>query len=247
MSCDFCVVIPVRYTATRLPGKPLLEINNKPLLQHVYETALNSSAKNIIIATDDDRVEQAAKSFGARVFRSISEHASGTDRVAEVSEQLKFSDEEIIVNLQGDEFGLEPTYLDRVATILHENPTVSMSTLATPVTSQEEYNDKNTVKVVVNDANSALYFSRSSIPSGEANEGQDAHSFLAKRHIGLYAYRASFLKLFVKLPPCELEQLERLEQLRALFNGYQIQVGVVESCNSIGVDTQEDLEKARRF
>ena len=241
MKVPFSIIIPARYASTRLPGKPLLDINGKPLIQHVFETAIASDAKQVVIATDDERIAQAAESFGASVVLTSVEHQSGTDRVAEAVVELELDADDIVVNLQGDEFSLPVSLLNQVATNLYEHPEKKMATLCEVISSMDEYTDPNVVKVLFDKHNTALYFSRSPIP---ANRGAGVPSEVF-RHIGLYAYRAGFLQEFTQLPVCQMEQAEALEQLRALFNGAEIHVEVAMDATGIGIDTLDDLELAR--
>lgn len=235
------IIIPARYASTRLPGKSLLEIKGKPLIQHVFETASNTQAKNIVVATDNDEIKSTAEIFGANVVMTSEKHESGTDRIAEVVSHLKLADDEIIVNLQGDEYGLPVSLIEQVATNLYNNQQHQMATLCEPITTMEDYTNPNIVKVVFDKNNTALYFSRSPIPldrkGGLPNE--------AYRHIGLYAYRAGYLQTFTALPPCQLEQTEALEQLRVLHDGGKIHVEVAVDEAGIGIDTAEDLTLAR--
>ncbi len=242
MNFQFKVIIPSRYASSRLPGKPLLEIAGKPLIQHVYEAAKASLAERIIIATDDERILKVAEKINAEVIMTSSQHNSGTDRLAEAVALLDEDEDAIIVNLQGDEIGMPASLIDQVASALNANPEKSMATLCEPITNAEDYNDPNIVKVVFDDRNSALYFSRSPIPWTKQNGVPDE----TYRHIGLYAYRCGFLKNFSTTPVCPLEQSESLEQLRALYNGEKIHVEVACDHAGIGIDTPEDLEKARR-
>lgn len=235
------IIIPARYASTRLPGKSLLDIKGKTLIQHVFETASKTQAKNIIIATDNDEIKSIAEAFGAKAMMTSASHQSGTDRIAEVASQLKLASNEIIVNLQGDEYGLPVSLIEQVATNLYHNPDHQMATLCEPITTIEDYTNPNIVKVVFDKNNTALYFSRSPIPSdrdgGLPNE--------VYRHIGLYAYRAGYLQTFSALPSCQLEKTEALEQLRVLHDGGRIHVEPAVADAGIGIDTAEDLELAR--
>jgi 3-deoxy-manno-octulosonate cytidylyltransferase (CMP-KDO synthetase) len=236
------IVIPARYASQRLPAKVLLKETGKYLVQHVYERAcLARRAQQVVIATDDPRVEAAASTFGAPVLRTSREHTCGSERVAEVARSLSA---EVFVNLQGDEPLVEPAHLDYVIELLQRHPDCELATLATPIRSREEYEDPAVVKVVLNEHGQALYFSRSPIPhvrDGQPNWTALPAMFL--RHVGLYAYRRDFLLRFARTPPHPLEQLEKLEQLRALALGARIQVGLVAEA-ARGVDTWEDY---RRF
>lgn len=240
-SVPYHIIIPSRYASTRLPGKSLLEIKGKPLIQHVFETASNTQAKNIVIATDNDEIKRVAETFGANVVMTSEKHESGTDRIAEVASYLKLADDEIIVNLQGDEYGLPVSLIEQVATNLYNNPQHQMATLCESITTMEEYTNPNIVKVVFDKNNTALYFSRSAIPlDREGGLPEEAY-----RHIGLYAYRAGYLQTFTALPSCQLEQTEALEQLRVLHDGGKIHVEVAVDEAGIGIDTAEDLTLAR--
>ena len=238
---SFSIIIPARYASSRLPGKPLLEIKGKPLIQHVFETATQSEAKNIYIATDDKRIADVAESFSAKVVMTSEEHESGTDRLAEVVKQTGIAEEEIIVNLQGDEYGLPVSLLNQVANNLHDNPHKQMATLCETITNIDEYTDPNIVKVVFDAKRSAIYFSRSPIPANRTGGLPDD----AYRHIGLYAYRAGYLTEFTQLAPCPIEQSEALEQLRVLYYGGEIHIELAEDKTGIGIDTPEDLALAR--
>jgi 3-deoxy-manno-octulosonate cytidylyltransferase (CMP-KDO synthetase) len=236
------IVIPARYASTRLPGKPLLRETGKYLIQHVYEQARRARlASEVIVATDDARIESAVLGFGGKVMMTRGDHPSGTDRIAEVAARL---DADVLVNLQGDEPLIDPDSLDYVVDLLVRHRQVEMATLAVPLTSVEKWRDPNCVKVVVGERGQALYFSRSPIP--HVRDGQpdlDRYPFQFFQHLGLYAYRRPFLLKLASLPPSPLEQLEKLEQLRVLTMGCTIQVGIVRH-HSIGVDTLEDY---RRF
>jgi 3-deoxy-manno-octulosonate cytidylyltransferase (CMP-KDO synthetase) len=230
------IVIPARYGSTRLPGKPLLRMTGKYLIQHVYEQACRArGVSKVIVATDDSRIETAIRSFGGEVRMTGRNHPSGTDRVAEVARGL---DADVVVNLQGDEPLIRPGSLEHVAE-LASRPGVDLATLAIPITSAQQWRNPNCVKVVLDDAGRALYFSRSPIPyvrDGEPNFHEQA---AFHQHLGIYAYRRDFLLELAGTPPCRLEQLEKLEQLRVLAMGRHIQVGVEREAG-LGVDTYED-------
>ncbi|HYV35753.1 MAG TPA: 3-deoxy-manno-octulosonate cytidylyltransferase [Gemmataceae bacterium] len=235
------VVIPARYASSRLPGKPLLRETGKYLIQHVYERACQAHADAVIVATDDQRIFEAVRDFGGSVVMTRDDHPSGTDRIAEVAQGLAA---DVVVNLQGDEPMIDPAALDQLQELLHRDPGADVATLATPITSLEQYRDPNCVKVVCDKRGRALYFSRSPIPyvrEGQPNFSQRPAMFL--QHLGLYAYRRDFLLKLAQLPPEPLEDAERLEQLRVLANGKGISVGVVEHAGR-GVDTPADY---RRF
>jgi len=245
----FSVIIPARYAATRLPGKPLLDIAGKPMIQHVYERALESGAAQVIIATDSPQIEVAAQQFGAETCLTSAAHQSGTDRIAEVIEKLTFADEHIVVNLQGDEPLMPSAVIHQVAENLAACPSASMATVCTRITTTAELFDPHVVKVVKDQQGMALYFSRASIPwdrEAFANTAEilpDTGEHL--RHIGLYAYRAGFLREYSQWSPCPLEQTESLEQLRALWHGQRIHVAEAVEIPLAGVDTKRDLDVVR--
>ncbi|WP_303855071.1 3-deoxy-manno-octulosonate cytidylyltransferase [Salinicola salarius] len=248
---DFVVVIPARYGSSRLPGKPLMDIDGLPMIQHVWMRANDSGASRVVIATDDARIEQAAQAFGAEVVMTRDDHPSGTDRLAEVAARLQLPDETIVVNVQGDEPLLPASAIDRVATRLAADDRASVSTLAEPIHDVDTLFNPNVVKVVTDLTGRALYFSRAPIP-WDRNAWKTQPPTLLEtdawlRHIGLYAYRAGFLAEYVNWQPAPLEQLEQLEQLRALQHGHLIQVATVTSSLPGGVDTQEDLERVRQY
>jgi 3-deoxy-manno-octulosonate cytidylyltransferase (CMP-KDO synthetase) len=234
------IVIPARYGSTRLPGKPLLKQTGKYLIQHVYEQACRSQrAGTVVVATDDSRIVAAVESFGGRVMLTRRDHASGTDRVAEVARSL---DAEIIVNLQGDEPLVDPGSLDLVADLVRHGPESEMATLAVPFRCEAEWRSPACVKVVCDAAGRALYFSRSPIPHvRDGLPDLDARPARFLLHLGLYAYRRRFLLDLAELAPEPLEQLEKLEQLRVLALGGRIRVGVVEQAG-LGVDTYDDYQ-----
>jgi 3-deoxy-manno-octulosonate cytidylyltransferase (CMP-KDO synthetase) len=234
------IIIPARFASQRLPGKPLLRETGKYLIQHVYERACASSADVVLIATDDRRIADAVDDFGGDCVMTRADHPNGTDRVAEVAQSL---DADVIVNLQGDEPLVEPGTLDLLPDLLRRNPNAEMATLATPIPSAEQWHNPNCVKVVLDSAGNALYFSRSPVPfvrQGHPDFTARPSPFL--QHLGLYAYRRSFLLELARLPTQRLEELEKLEQLRVLALGYKIHVGVVLH-PSIGVDTPEDYAR----
>ena len=217
------------------------------MIQHVYESACQSEAEKVCIATDDTRIRDIAEFFGAEVIMTATDHVSGTDRLAEVASTLQLKDEEIIVNLQGDEFGMSASLMHQVAKGLHAHPDHSIATLCERIDNDADIHDPNVVKVVFDQNNTALYFSRATIPHlGESqNEDQFRHQYYFK-HLGLYAYRVKYLKKFSITPVCELERSESLEQLRALYTCEKIYIE--EACTSagIGIDTEEDLIRARQ-
>ncbi len=241
MTDTYSIVIPARYASTRLPGKPLLEINGKPLIQHVYENACKSNASAIYIATEDPRVADVAASFGATTVITSDLHESGTDRIGELIHLLQIPEDEIIVNVQGDEYGLPVALIEQVATGLAQNTESAVATLCELLTSKDDYLNPNIVKVVFDKNQSALYFSRSPLPASR-NADMPDHVY---RHIGLYAYRAAYVTAFTGLPACELEVSEALEQLRVLHKGDSIFVDIAVAEAGIGIDTSEDLESVR--
>lgn len=247
----YSIVIPARFAATRLPGKPLREIAGKSLLQHVYECAQRTQAKQIIIATDDERIQQVAAGFGADVCLTSTMHQSGTQRINEVIQTRGIGDDDIVVNLQGDEPLMPAACVAQVAELLTAHPTAQMSTLATPVVHDEEVFDSNVVKVVLNKNGQALYFSRASIPwqrgSYEAHRIDHTEHWSCLRHIGIYGYRAAYIKEYVSLPPSPLEVLESLEQLRVLWHGGTIVVGHAVEVPGPGVDTEQDFLKVKQL
>ena len=236
---DYTVVIPARHASQRLPGKPLLDVAGKPMLQWVWEAACASAAREVLIATDDDRVAEAAAAFGAAVRITSDKHGSGTDRVAEVASGL--DDDHIVVNVQGDEPLLPPALVDQVASALAAAERADMATLAERFGDGESRSDSAAVKVVCAADGRALYFSRAPVPWSSADDS----AVPCLRHIGIYAYRASFLRRFVQLPPPPLERHERLEQLRALYHGFHVHVAVAAQKAGIGVDTEADLQRVR--
>ncbi len=248
-SVSFCVVIPARYAATRLPGKPLLDIAGKPMIQHVHERAQESGAETVIIATDDSRVQAAAEGFGARVCMTSGEHRSGTDRLAEVVDQLGLDDGRVVVNLQGDEPLMPAAVIHQVADNLMLHPVAGMATVCSRITTAAELFDPHVVKVVMDVKGMAVYFSRAAIPWDRDAFASTTEVLPARsehyRHIGLYAYRAGFLRQYVDWPSCHLEDMESLEQLRALWHGQRIHVAEAVETPPAGVDTLRDLEIVR--
>jgi 3-deoxy-manno-octulosonate cytidylyltransferase (CMP-KDO synthetase) len=246
---NFCVVIPARYASTRLPGKPLLDIAGKPMIQRVYERACASSATRVVIATDDSRIVESAAGFGAEVLMTSADHVSGTDRIEEVARLLGLPADDIVVNVQGDEPLVPPAVIDQVAGNLATNQSAGIATLCEPVESVEDLFNPNIVKLVADAAGFALYFSRAAIPwdrdeFADGRPGDDV-TIEARRHLGIYAYRVSLLHDFVQWPVAELEQKESLEQLRAMVNGTRIHVAEALEAVPPGVDTAADLELVR--
>lgn len=232
------VVIPARYESSRFPGKPLALIAGKPMIEHVYRRAADARhVSRVIVATDDARIALTVAGFGGEAMMTSAAHRTGTDRLAEVAAQL---DCDVVVNVQGDEPLIEPLMIEQVLAPLAVDADAQMSSLRTALTSMDEYLDPNVVKVVVDRQNAALYFSRAPIPHVRGEGGDPGAPAHAWRHIGIYAYRRTFLPVFAGLAPTALEQLERLEQLRALEHGFRIVVPETR-CRSIGVDTPADL------
>ncbi|HEX7235340.1 MAG TPA: 3-deoxy-manno-octulosonate cytidylyltransferase [Gammaproteobacteria bacterium] len=242
MTEGFIVVIPARYASTRLPGKPLKDIAGKPMIEWVYRQAQKSGASEVLVATDDERIVAACRAFEARVEMTSTEHASGTDRIAELARRFEWDDEQIVVNVQGDEPLISPACIAQTARLLAWRPQAAIATLVTPLESETEFRDPNLVKVVTDKDGWALYFSRAPIPWP-----RDGGMPAVMRHIGLYAYRAGSLRAISDASPCALEEVERLEQLRALWLGLRIIVGKAAEPPAPAVDTEEDLAKVRRF
>ena len=244
----FSVIIPARFGSSRLPGKPLLDLGGKTVLQRVYEQACQSDAKEVIIATDDERIRKVAGTFADQVIMTSSDHESGTDRLQEVAKNIALSDDAIVVNVQGDEPLIPPAVINQVAENLAEAE-ASIATLCEPITDEATAFDPNAVKVVFNRHGIALYFSRAPIPWNRdtfaAGAGQLPERMNLYRHIGIYAYRVSFLHDFVAWGPCPLEQTECLEQLRAMWHGHRIHVEQAVETPPTGIDTEADLEKVR--
>ncbi len=237
-SSNIAIIIPARYGSTRLPGKPLLKVNDKPIVQMVWEKAIQSKyANKVIVATDNDEIYQAVKEFGGMVERTSPHHQSGSDRIAEVIKNNP--DIEIAVNMQGDEPLITPESIDSAIRCLIDDSSADISTLIRKIDDKSEVSNPNLVKVVTDVHGNALYFSRSPIPYKRENIGMDFYA-----HIGLYVYKRNSLLSMTALPQAEIEKTECLEQLRALYNGMKIKTAVVDY-KPIGVDTQEDLNKLR--
>ncbi|HEY8521214.1 MAG TPA: 3-deoxy-manno-octulosonate cytidylyltransferase [Gammaproteobacteria bacterium] len=242
MSADFVAVIPARYASTRLPGKPLKDIGGRTMIERVFRQASLSGAAEVLVATDDERIAAECRRFGARCEMTSPAHASGTDRIAELAHRLGWPDDRIVVNVQGDEPFLPPALVTQTAELLAARPEAHIATLVTRFRDAAELRDPNTAKVVLDRDGFALYFSRSPIPHTADGDHRGAW-----RHIGLYGYRAAALKRLAAEPPCELERVERLEQLRALWLGMRIVVGEARELPPRHVDTEEDLIYARRY
>ncbi len=247
----FKIAIPARYASTRLPGKPLRDIDGKTMLQHVYERALQSGADEIVVATDDERIAVVAHGFGAEVCMTSAAHGSGTDRLAEVAHTLNWDADVLVVNLQGDEPLMPPSLLRQVARNLATHADVVCATLCTPIRAAHELFDPSVVKVVMNTQGYALYFSRAPIPWYRDDFSRDSRTLPPQsqhcRHLGLYAYRAGFLKAYSELATCALEQAESLEQLRMLWHGAKIHVAEADEIPGPGVDTEQDLARVREL
>jgi len=242
------IIIPARYDSTRLPGKPLADVAGKPLIQRVYECAAKACAAAITIATDDERIRQAAEKFGARVCMTSPQHRSGTDRLAEVIEKQDIGADEIVVNLQGDEPLMPPELIREVAGKLAARKDAMVATACHAIHDRELLVNPNVVKVVCDTKGYALYFSRAAIPwPREVMAGKSGVAIQAYRHIGLYAYRAGFVRRYASWPPCPPEEAEQLEQLRVLWHGERIVVHEAREMPEAGVDTPEDLERVRKF
>ena len=232
---SFSVVIPARYASSRLPGKLLLDLAGKPVLQHTIERSLASEAGQVVVATDDARIAELVRTTEARVVMTSPDNATGTDRIQEAADILGLGGEEIVVNVQGDEPLIPVAAIDQVARNLAEHKEAGIATLCEEIAEEAEFTDPNAVKVVRDERGFALYFSRAPIPHGGPGQSQ------ALRHIGIYAYRVELLNRFVNWPQSDLERSERLEQLRALSNGVKVHVGVSTECFPPGIDTKEDL------
>lgn len=247
MSAEFHIVIPARFAASRLPGKPLIDVGGRPLIQWVFECARAAGAASVTIATDDERILTAACAFGADAVLTATEHASGTDRIAEVVRAKRWGADEIVVNLQGDEPLTPPAVLERVAAALHDRPEADIATVDAPITSVAEFLDPNCVKTLQARDGTALYFSRAPVPWPRDHVAAGRPTWFAgsRRHIGIYAYRVKSLLRFSDHAPTPLERVEKLEQLRALEHGMRIQVVSLDQAPPAGIDTPEDLERVR--
>jgi 3-deoxy-manno-octulosonate cytidylyltransferase (CMP-KDO synthetase) len=243
---NFAVVIPARYASERLPGKPLRKIAGKDLLQHVFERATESDADEVVVATDDARIEQAARKFGADVCMTDPAHRSGTERLAEVARLRGWADDLVVVNLQGDEPMMPPALINQCASLLQSRDVV-MATLASPVASAEDFDNPNVVKVVLDANQDAMYFSRAAIPHPRSSSMKDIAIKAALHHHGIYAYRVATLQQIVAAAPSQLERVEQLEQLRALEMGIRIRVGRPASRPGPGVDTEADLLRVEQL
>ena len=247
---NFIVVIPARFASTRLPGKPLVDIAGKPMVVWVAERARLSGARAIWVATDHSDVLDACRRFGVDAMLTRADHQSGTDRLAEVAERLVLADDQIVVNVQGDEPLIAPELIREMATQLVDHPQAAIATAAHPIEDASGMFNTNQVKVVCDKAGYALYFSRAPIPFARDAFSQSRTELPSGlpvlRHIGIYAYRANFLRTYGSLVPAPIEAYEALEQLRALWHGYRIAVGVTTHAPAAGVDTPRDLELVRQ-
>ncbi|MCK3655628.1 3-deoxy-manno-octulosonate cytidylyltransferase [Pasteurellaceae bacterium Macca] len=247
---SFIVIIPARYASTRLPRKPLLEIAGKPMIQHVWEKAQQSGAKRVIVATDHPEIADVVTEFGGEVCLTAEKHHSGTERLAEVVEKMHIDDDEIIVNIQGDEPLIPPVIVAQVAQNLAQHR-VNMATLGVKLTTQEELFNPNVVKAITDKNGMAIYFSRAPIPFARDAFPECGDTFVQQndyiRHIGIYAYKAGFIKRYVSWQASHLEQLESLEQLRALWYGEKIHLELAQQAPAVGVDTAEDLARVRQI
>ncbi len=242
---DFLVVIPARLGSTRLPRKPLADIGGKPMVVRVAERAKQSLAHSVVVATDSAEIEVACREHRIDCLLTSADHPTGTDRLAEVAQLLKLPTNTLVVNVQGDEPFIPPELINQVAQTLANNAQCAIATVAVPIRDQAEIDNPNVVKVVLNRAGEALYFSRAAIPFVRDTQGTQKTAHL--RHLGIYSYRAEFLQAYTRLEPAPPEQAEALEQLRALWNGYRIAVHIASEAPPAGVDTPEDLERVRRL
>jgi len=241
-------VIPARYASSRLPAKPLQDIVGKPMVIHVVERALESGADQVIVATDHEEIVAVVRQYGHEVVMTRESHVSGTDRIAEVALAQGWSDDAIVVNVQGDEPLIAPALIREVANNLAQHPDAAIATACHAIHDKASMLNPNIVKVVMDAHGHAMYFSRAPIPCARDAFAADLDfpvNMLAYRHIGIYAYRVGFLKAYSGLKPAAIEQLESLEQLRALWHGYKISVAVSDNAPATGVDTQKDLELVR--
>ncbi|MBW8190340.1 3-deoxy-manno-octulosonate cytidylyltransferase [Neiella marina] len=244
----FTVIIPARYQSSRLPGKPLADIGGKPMVLHVVEQAKLSGADRVVVATDDERIAEVVTASGTELCMTAPHHQSGTERLAEVIAKLDLASDEIVVNVQGDEPLIPPSNIRQVAENLSSAKLANMATLATPIHRTDEWLDPNVVKVVNDAQGNALYFSRSAMPydrDGVLGEEPALKARFWLRHIGIYAYRASFIQKYVDWQPSPLELIESLEQLRVLWYGEKIHVGLAPEAPPVGVDTPEHLQLIR--
>lgn len=247
----FRVVVPARFASTRLPGKPLLDIEGVPMVIRVARRALASGAEDVIIATDHEDIAAAARAHGVDLEMTAADHPSGTDRIAEVARRRGWAGEDIVVNVQGDEPLIEPPLVGDLAAKLASEQEAAIATLCCPITEMADFTNPNVVKVVIDARGHALYFSRASIPFPRDAMGASPATLPADlpvyRHIGMYAFRCSFLQAYSELAPAPIERFEALEQLRALWHGYRIALGICTTSPVAGVDTEADLERVRAY
>jgi 3-deoxy-manno-octulosonate cytidylyltransferase (CMP-KDO synthetase) len=247
---DFVVIIPARYASSRLPGKPLLDIGGKPMIQHTWQRASESGATRVIVATDDYKIRSMSESFGAEAVMTSTRHESGTDRIHEAVNELDIDDDAIVVNLQGDEPLMPAANIRQVAELV-ARPETDMATLSVPVESLDEFLNPNVVKLVADQSGRALYFSRAPVPwdrDGAPGNVESQLSFEgARRHLGIYAYRVGALRRFSAAESAQLERLEKLEQLRALAMGMVIRVANAAETPPTGIDTEADIERVRKL
>ncbi len=248
MSVPFHIIIPARFQSSRLPGKPLLEIAGKPMIQHVVESCQESEAAGVVVATDDSRIVEAVARFGGQSVLTSRDHLSGSDRIAEASQKLGLATDDIVVNVQGDEFDMPAALIDQVANALVAGGKAVMATASAPLTCAADASDPSVVKVVSDQSGYAIYFSRATIPwvrdestSGLADYAQNH----IRRHLGIYAYSAGYIRTFSGRGHCQLENLEKLEQLRALWHGEKIRCVEAVQIPGPGIDTEQDLQRAR--
>lgn len=242
---EFKVVIPVRYGATRFPGKALASLAGRPVISHVCSRALESGASEVWVATDDERIAEACSRLPVRVAMTMASHLSGTDRIAEVAAREGWAADSLLVNVQGDEPMISPGAIEEVSKVLAAESELTVATLASRIHTQEDFLSPQVVKVVMDQCGYALYFSRAPIPASRDGVVQpNAECF---RHIGVYAYRVRTLERFAAEPPCELEKIEKLEQLRILWLGLKIRVSVLPKLHALGIDTPADLVEAERL
>ncbi len=245
----FTVVIPARMASSRLPNKPLADIAGLPMVVRVAQRALRSKASQVVVAAEDERIVQACQAHGIQALLTRQDHVSGSDRLAEACQLLGLPDEAVVVNVQGDEPLIHPGLINDVADLLSQRPEASMSTAAHAIAQLEEFTNPNVVKVVLDARQMALYFSRAPIPWWRDGQAQGGFKSLPSpaplRHVGIYGYRAGFLRLFPQLPPAPIETMESLEQLRAMWHGHPIAVHITDEAPGPGVDTPEDLARVR--
>lgn len=246
----FTVVIPARYASSRFPGKPLIDIGGRPMVVRVAEQARKSGADRVIVATDDERIRDAVESRGFEATMTRPDHPTGTDRIAEVARRLKLRANAIVVNVQGDEPLIAPALIRRVAHNLASHRAAAIATVATPIAKAAEFANPNVVKTVLDHDGYALYFSRAPLPWARDLYAKGIRRLPPQRplrHLGLYAYRCAFLKAYARLKPAAIEQLEALEQLRAMAYGYRISVEITRTAPHPGVDTPADWQRIRRL